>query len=85
MATPASIIAQIDTQIATIIASPSGIASYKIGDKTVQKSQILSELRETRKVYQDLLEKSPSEVIEEYALDITEFGEDNSEYIGDIV
>jgi len=83
MATPASIIAEIDTQIATIVANPTSIASYKIGDKQVSRVDILRELRATREYYQQKLEEDPYEKVQEFAFDFTDLGEDDSEYIGD--
>ena len=76
-------IAAIDTQIATIYASPTGIASYTIGQKRVDASPILDGLLKVREVYQKLLDTFPAEGFQRLAIDFSEEGEDATEYLGD--
>ena len=49
----------------------------------VSRAEILRELRETRALYRQIANESPAEQIENIAIDITRFGEDDSEYVGD--
>jgi len=84
MATVTAILAAIDTQIATLVASPDSIADYKIGDKTVRKSQILSTLLKAREQYRLAVESEPYEDVRHIALGVDEFGIDISEYVGDL-
>jgi len=44
MSTVTDILAKIDTKISIILDSPDDIASYKLGQKSVNKSQILEYL-----------------------------------------
>jgi len=83
MSTVTDILAKIDTKISTILDSPDDIASYKLGQKSVNKSQILEYLLKAREKYQAFAEKEPYEDIRHIALDVNEFGEDISELIGD--
>ncbi len=76
-------IAAIDTQIATLVASPSSIASYTIGQKSVSKSQVMDGLLKTREVYQKLLDAFPAEGFQRLAIDVDKFGQDQTEYLGD--
>jgi len=85
MSAVTDILAKIDTKINAILDDPDNIASYKLGDKSVSRSQILERLTELRKTYQALAEKEPYEDIRHIALDFDEFGVDESEYIGDEV
>ena len=84
MATVSAILAAIDVQINTLIASPDSIADYKIGEKTVNKSQILSTLLKAREIYQKAAVSEPFEEIQHIALDFNEFGVDISELVGDL-
>lgn len=83
MSTVTDLIAKIDTKINTILDDPDSIASYKIGDKTVNKSEILRELRMLRADLQKTAEAEPYEDIRHIAYDIDKFGNDISEYVGD--
>ena len=76
-------LAAIDAKIAAVIASPSDIADYKLGDKTVNRSQILEFLLKARETYQTLAEKEPYEDIRHIASDFDELGTDISELVGD--
>ena len=83
MASVAEIIARIDDKIYAILADPDDIADYQIGDVRVAKSQILTKLEALREKYQKLAEEEPFEDVRHIALDFGEFGEDESELIGD--
>lgn len=83
MATPAEIVARIDEKIYTIINDPDSIASYKMGDKSVNRSEILQRLTTLRETYQTLMEKTPYEDIRHIAFDLDDFGQEVSEIIGD--
>ncbi len=76
-------ISDIDAQIATIIASPTSIASYTIGQKSVSKSQVMQGLLDARKMYQDLLNAFPAEDYNRLAIDVSDAGEDLTDYLGD--
>lgn len=85
MPTASQIITKIDARIDEILTSSStvaGIADYRLGEKEVDRSQILAKLLDARKLYQELDEKDPYEDIRHIALDHDEFGVDVSEYIG---
>jgi len=83
VATPASIIAAIDAKVAAVIADPDAIASYRIGDKQVSRSEILEYLLKAREVYSKANVQTPAEDIRHFAFDFDEFGREESEYIGD--
>jgi len=85
MSAVTDILTKIDTKINAILDDPDSIASYRLGDKQVSRSQILERLTELRKTYQAIAEKEPYEDIRHVALDFDEFGVDESEYIGDEV
>lgn len=78
-------ISAIDTQIATIVAAPgSYIRSYTMGNKTVDKTMMLKELREMRQVYQDQLDSIPKVITGDHGYDVDpDTGEDKTEFIGD--
>lgn len=76
-------IAAIDTQIDAIVAAPTGIASYSIGQKSVSRKEILGGLIETRKMYQKMLDSYPAESYQRMAISTSDQGEDDSEYLGD--
>ena len=82
MATVTSILAKIDAKIDAVLDNPDQIASYRLGEKSVQKNQILSELLKAREVYQKLAETEPYEDIRHVALDWSDFGEEISELVG---
>jgi len=83
MAATEDILAKIDTKIDLILDNYDSIADYKIGQKSVSRHQVLDTLLKARSVYQELAEKEPYESVDHVAMDITEFGEDISELIGD--
>lgn len=83
MATPAEIVARLDEKIYAIINDPDAIASYKMGDKSVNRSEILERLTALRETYQALMEKTPFEDIRHVAFDLDDFGQEVSEIIGD--
>jgi hypothetical protein len=76
-------IAAIDAQITTLIASPATIADYRIGQKSVSKSQVMINLLEARKAYQEQLNAIPAEDFNRFAVEVSEIGEDLTEYLGD--
>lgn len=83
MPTIQQIIDQIDTQIYALLQDTADITSYRIGDKTVNKTEALAELRKMRESYQNQNEREPYENIEHIALDYGRFGTDESEQVGD--
>lgn len=78
-------IADIDAQIATIVAAPGNyIRSYTMGNKSVDKTAMLTQLRELRKDYQERLDKMPKVYTKDHGYDVDQkTGEDKTEYIGD--
>lgn len=85
MSAVTDMLAALDAKIATIIASPDDIASYKFGQKSVNKSEILNTLLKARAQYQAFAEVEPYEDIRHVALGVDEFGVDISEYIGETI
>jgi len=87
MATPTELIAKIDLKIAAILddTGSNGLGNYKIGDKKVDVGTYLGILNTMRKSLMEQAQDEPYEDIREIALDIDEFGVDNSEYIGDAI
>ena len=83
MSTVTDILAKLDSKISAIIDNPDDIASYKLGQKSVNKSEILNTLLKAREKYQALAEVEPYEDIRKIAYDVDEFGKDISEYIGE--
>jgi len=83
MSTVTDTLAAIDVKIAAIVASPDDIASYKLGQKSVNKSEILNTLLKARELYQSLAEVEPYEDIRHIAYGVDEFGVEISELIGD--
>lgn len=83
-------ISALDTQIASITtaiaAGGTGAAqftNYSIGSLSVSGSQHLSQLRETRQMYQEMLDKMPKEVNDVASYDVNVAGEDDSDLLGD--
>lgn len=79
----------IDTQITTITdaltgANGAAYVDYQIGNKRVDASQKLEQLRSVRGIYQDLLEKIPKTITRDhgYAVDPLT-GADRTDYVGD--
>ena len=85
MATVAQIISRIDNKIYDLIDNPGDIASYRIGDKQVNRNQILQELRKLREAYVKIDQETPYEDIRHIAMDFSEFGEELIEFVGDEV
>ncbi len=83
MSTVTEILAKLDTKISAIIDNPDDIASYRLGQKSVNKSEILNTLLSAREKYQALAEAEPYEDIRKIAYDVDEFGVDISEFIGE--
>ena len=84
MATTSELIAKIDLKIATLLDDSSNVGNYEIGDKRVDKGSYLDSLMSARSKLQIMGQsETPYEDIREIATDINEFGEDDSEYIGD--
>ena len=83
MSTVTDILAKIDSKINAILDSPDSIADYKVGDKSVDKSKILSTLMKAREHYQKQAELEPFEDVRHIAYDVDVFGNDLSEYVGD--
>ena len=83
MATAASLIALIDTKLATLLTDDSNVGDYKIGDKAVDKGTFTKYLVDMRKSLIAQGQDEPYEDVREVAFDIDIYGIDNSEYIGD--
>ena len=84
MATASELIAKIDLKISALLDDSSNVGDYKIGDKSVSKGSFLDSLMNSRaKLIKMDQDSTPYEDIREIAIDINEFGEDKSEYIGD--
>lgn len=83
MATPAEIVSRIDEKVYTILADPDSIASYRLGNKSVSRSQVLDQLRQLRETYQAIAEKTPAEDIRQVAFDLDDWGVEESEVVGD--
>jgi len=84
MATASELIAKIDLKIEALLDDSSNVGNYKIGDKSVSKGSFLDSLIASREKLQVMGQgETPFEDIREIATDINEFGEDESEYIGD--
>jgi len=79
----ASIITLVDTQIEALLADVNNITSYKLGNKSVSKTEALRALTELRKTYQDLADKEPFEDIRHVAYDVSELGVKTEELVGD--
>jgi tRNA uridine 5-carbamoylmethylation protein Kti12 len=79
----ASMVETIDALITDLLADFKNITSYKISTKSVEKHQALRELRKLRAQYLAESQDEPYEDIRHVAFDISDFGEDESEYIGD--
>ena len=78
------LITKIDAKIEALLDDSSNVGNYKIGDKRVDKGDYLNILMNSREKLQKMdQESAPYEDVREIALDIDEFGIDNSEYIGD--
>ena len=83
MATVASIITLIDTRIEELLADAMNVTSYKLGNKSVSKTEALRALTELRETYQDLADKEPYEDIRHVAYDVSELGVKTEELVGD--
>ncbi len=76
-------IAAIDTQIATLYASPMLTVNHAVGQKRFDMADQVTNLLKMREVYQKLLDTFPAEDFQRYAIDTDKFGEDQTEYLGD--
>jgi|GEM_PF-1397364 len=86
MSSATVLIAKIDLKITALLDDSSNVGNYRIGDKRVDKGDYLDSLLDSRKKLQAMDQDStPYEDIREIASSISEFGEDESEYIGDAV
>lgn len=83
MASIASIITLLDTQIAALLADTDNITSYTLGEKKVNKTEALNALISARVKYAAMDADQPYEDIRGIAWDISEFGEEEVEFIGD--
>lgn len=83
MATPVELIAKIDIKIAAMLDDTNIVGNYHIGDKKVDAGTYLKILNDMRKSLMEQAQDEPFEDVRAIALDINEFGIDNSEYIGD--
>ena len=78
------LITKIDIKIEALLDDTSNVGNYKIGDKSVSKGDYLDSLISSRGKLQAMSQSgTPYEDIREIATNINEFGEDDSEYIGD--
>ena len=83
MSAVTDLLATIDSAINTIVLSPDGIADYRLGQKSVSRSQILARLLDARRLYQELAVSEPYEDVRHIAWDTDRFGFDISELVGD--
>ena len=83
MATIADILADIETQIHTIVNDPDEIVSYRVGDLTVNRKDKLEMLLAARREYQALAVSEPYEHIAHVAWDYDDFGQLERELVGD--
>ena len=75
-----TMIDNIDTAIATLVASPEKMISYRIAEKTYNRKDAIDALIRLREYYHNILTTYPSEHIGEMDIDFTEFGEDETYY-----
>lgn len=83
MATAQGILDQIDAQISALLADSSNYTTYRIGDKTVNKTEALKMLGDLQKVYLARLESEPYEEIQGVAFSLDQFGVETTENVGD--
>jgi len=74
---------KVDALLSDLLDNFNNITTYKIGDKTVEKTQALRELRELRAQLVEDADNTPYEDVEGFAIGYSDFGEDESEYHGD--
>lgn len=77
------IITRLDEKIYALIDDVDNVTTYRLGDKTVNKTEMLQALTALRDKYALLAEKEPYEDIRHVALDYGDFGEEEIEFIGD--
>lgn len=83
MATLLELIATAQNNLAVVLAAdPTAYVDYRIGDKSVKKSQYVQYLLAMIKQLRETESKYPDADISQMAFDfdVTEFGEDQSEY-----
>ena len=83
MATVQQILDRIDAKLYDLIDNPDSLADYRIGDKAVQRSKIITSLMAMRTKYEDIAALEPYENIKHIAMDFGDFGQDEQELIGD--
>jgi hypothetical protein len=76
-------VSTIDALITDLLANFNNITSYRIGSKEVKKHEALEVLRKMRADYYKASVEEPYEDIKHVAYDHSDFGEDESEFIGD--
>jgi len=76
-------ITAIDAQIDVLVASPDRGIDFSLGPLSFSNSQKVKNLLDLRKHYQELLDAVPAEGFQRLALDTDEYGEDQTEYLGD--
>jgi hypothetical protein len=74
-------VALIDAKIETLLSG--GCVNYRIGEKEYDPADALKILSEMREKYYKASIEEPYEDIKHVAYDHSDFGEDESEYIGD--
>ena len=79
----ADMVSQIDALIADLLLNFRNIVSYKMSEKEYKPAEALKVLYEMRKQYYEESITEPYEDIRHIAYDHSDFGEDESEYIGD--
>jgi hypothetical protein len=77
------LVSQIDTLIANLLSDFSNIVTYRIGEKEYKPTEALEVLRKMRADYYAASLEEPYEDVRHVAYDHSDFGEDESEYIGD--
>ena len=83
MATVTEIITRLDSKIYDLIDDVGNITTYKLGDKTVNKTEMLEALTKLRDKYQAIANEEPYEDIRHIAMDFSDYGEELVEFIGD--
>ena len=83
MASVTTILAQIDTMVSNLLADSASVTTYRIGGKSVNKTEALLALGSMREKYDKINKETPYEDIRHVAFDYDEFGREVSERIGD--
>jgi len=77
------IITKIDEQILALLQDTDYITSYRMGNKSVSKTEALEALRKLRLSYEELAVAEPYEDIRHVAYDVDELGVVSQELVGD--